>query len=63
MIIFSRVVNSRWEMGSLSSFAFFLAPPTDVCPFPFEPPTGEVKELVDPVMVRMRDHRILGYVD
>lgn len=63
MMIFSRVVKSRFEIGSSSSFTFFPAPLIDFCPFPFDPSSGEVKDSVGPVMARMRYHRTFGPVD
>ncbi len=62
-MIFSRVVNSRSEMGSLRSFAFFTDPGTDLW-FPLlDPSSGEATSLVGPVMMRSIDHRTLGQID
>lgn len=61
-MIFSRAVNSRSEMGSLSSLAFSADPPTDARPFLLDPSSGEVTILVELVMMRMMNHCTLGLV-
>lgn len=62
-MIFSRVVKSRFEMGSSSSSTLFPISLTELCPFSFGPRSGEVKEVVVPVMARIRYHCTLGHVD
>ena len=51
-MIFSRVVNSRSERGSVRAFAFFTDPLIYFCTFSLDSPSGEATSLVWPLMMR-----------
>ena len=59
-MIFSRVVNSRFERGSLRAFAFFTDPLIDVRTFSLDSPSGEATSLVWPLMMRTRVQHTVG---
>lgn len=61
-MIFSRVVNSRSDMGSLSSIASFTDSLTDLIKFSIGSSSGEVTGVVRPDMMEMRGPCTLGEV-
>lgn len=61
-MIFSRVVNLRSDIGSLSSVASFIDSLIDFIPFSLGSSSGEVIGVVRPNMMEMRDPCNLGEV-
>lgn len=61
-MIFSRVVNLRSDMGSLSSIASFTDSLIDLIPFSLGSSSGEVTGVVRPDMMEMRGPCTLGEV-